>query len=102
MFFCGAGLACNRRRSRACAAVDLTFSTPKSVSVLSAIADDAVSAALLAAHKKAVEEAFAYVEREACFTHLSLRKPASELSLVRFRFAHRRGDAAVPRGRRGG
>jgi conjugative relaxase-like TrwC/TraI family protein len=50
------------------AAFDLTFSTPKSVSVLFAIADETVSAALLAAHDKAVEEAFAYIERETCFT----------------------------------
>jgi conjugative relaxase-like TrwC/TraI family protein len=50
------------------AAFDLTFSAPKSVSVLFAIANETVSAALLAAHEKAVEEAFAYVEREACFT----------------------------------
>ena len=50
------------------AAFDLTFSAPKSVSVLFAVADQAVSAALLAAHEKAVAEAVAYVEREACFT----------------------------------
>jgi conjugative relaxase-like TrwC/TraI family protein len=50
------------------AAFDLTFSAPKSVSVLFAIADDTVSAAFLAAHEKAVAEAVAYVEREACFT----------------------------------
>ena len=37
------------------AAFDLTFSAPKSVSVLFAIADEAMSAALLAAHEKAVE-----------------------------------------------
>jgi conjugative relaxase-like TrwC/TraI family protein len=50
------------------AAFDLTFSAPKSVSVLFAIADEMVSGALLAAHERAVAEAFAYVEREACFT----------------------------------
>lgn len=50
------------------AAFDLTFSAPKSVSVLFAIADERVSAALLAAHEKAVAEAVAYVEREACYT----------------------------------
>lgn len=50
------------------AAFDLTFSAPKSVSVLFAIAHETVSAALLAAHEEAVEAAFAYVEREACFT----------------------------------
>jgi conjugative relaxase-like TrwC/TraI family protein len=50
------------------AAFDLTFSAPKSVSVLFAIADDQTSNALLEAHRRAVAAAFAYVEREACFT----------------------------------
>lgn len=50
------------------AAFDLTFSAPKSVSVLFAIADEQTSAALLEAHRRAVAAAFAYVEREACFT----------------------------------
>ena len=50
------------------AAFNLTFSAPKSASVLFAIADSPVSAALPAAHMKAVEEAVGYVEREACFT----------------------------------
>ena len=50
------------------AAFDLTFSAPKSVSVLFAIGNEAMSATLLGAHERAVTEAFAYVEREACFT----------------------------------
>jgi conjugative relaxase-like TrwC/TraI family protein len=50
------------------AAFDLSFSAPKSVSVLFAIADEETSGALLEAHERAVEAAFAYVEREACFT----------------------------------
>ena len=50
------------------AAFDLTFSAPKSVSVLFAIADRDTSAALLEAHERAVRAAFVYVEREACFT----------------------------------
>jgi conjugative relaxase-like TrwC/TraI family protein len=50
------------------AAFDLTFSAPKSVSVLFAIADEVLSAALLEAHERAVAAAFGYVEREACFT----------------------------------
>lgn len=55
-------------RSSTVAALDLTFSAPKSVSVLFAIADDRVSAALLAAHEQAVDGALGYLEREACFT----------------------------------
>jgi conjugative relaxase-like TrwC/TraI family protein len=63
------GAALRPPRSRAkVAAFDLTFSAPKSVSVLFAVADQETSAALLEAHERAVEAAFAYVEREACFT----------------------------------
>ncbi|MGH2867447.1 MAG: MobF family relaxase, partial [Solirubrobacteraceae bacterium] len=50
------------------AALDLTFSAPKSVSVLFAIADDETSDALRDAHERGVDEALAYLEREACFT----------------------------------
>jgi conjugative relaxase-like TrwC/TraI family protein len=50
------------------AALDLTFSAPKSVSVLFAVADERVSAGLLDAHERAVDAALAYLEREACFT----------------------------------
>jgi conjugative relaxase-like TrwC/TraI family protein len=50
------------------AGLDLTFSAPKSVSVLFAIADDETSRALLAAHERAVAAALGYLEREACFT----------------------------------
>ena len=41
------------------AALDLTFSAPKSVSVLFAIADEQVAAALYGAHQRAVAEALA-------------------------------------------
>jgi conjugative relaxase-like TrwC/TraI family protein len=50
------------------AAFDLTFSAPTSVSVLFAIADEDVSGALLEAHERAVQAAFAYIASEACFT----------------------------------
>jgi conjugative relaxase-like TrwC/TraI family protein len=50
------------------AGLDLTFSAPKSVSVLFAIADDQTSRALLAAHQRAVDAALGYLEREACST----------------------------------
>jgi conjugative relaxase-like TrwC/TraI family protein len=63
----GEGLRPPRSHAKV-AAFDLTLSAPKSVSVLFAIADEDVSAALLEAHERAVEAAFAYVEREACFT----------------------------------
>jgi len=47
---------------------DLTFSAPKSVSVLFAIDDEDVAAALLASHERAVDAALGYLEREACWT----------------------------------
>jgi conjugative relaxase-like TrwC/TraI family protein len=50
------------------AAVDLTFSAPKSVSVLFAVAGSDVSEALAEAHERAVASALAYLEREACRT----------------------------------
>ena len=50
------------------AGFDLTFSAPKSVSVLFAIDDATVARALLASHERAVGGALAYLEREACWT----------------------------------
>ena len=48
------------------AAIDMTFSAPKSVSVLFAIGDGELSGALVAAHEEAVDAAVAYIEQEAC------------------------------------
>ena len=48
------------------AAFDLTFSAPKSVSVLFAIGESALAGALVEAHKSAVDAALGYLEREAC------------------------------------
>lgn len=48
------------------AAFDLTFSAPKSVSVLYAVGDDHTSRALRDAHDESVREALGYLEREAC------------------------------------
>jgi len=46
--------------------LDLTFSAPKSVSVLFAIGDGNTSRALVRAHEEAVGAALGYLEREAC------------------------------------
>jgi conjugative relaxase-like TrwC/TraI family protein len=48
------------------AAFDLTFSAPKSVSVLFAIGEPALAGALVGAHEEAVDAALGYLEREAC------------------------------------
>jgi conjugative relaxase-like TrwC/TraI family protein len=50
------------------AGFDLTFSAPKSVSVLFAVADEEIATALVAAHDQAVAAALSYLEREACVT----------------------------------
>ena len=46
----------------------VTFSPPKSVSVLWATADDAISAEVLAAHRIAVDESLRFLEEHAAFT----------------------------------
>ena len=51
---------------RKVAAFDLTFSAPKSVSVLFAIGEPALAGALVEAHESAVDAALGYLEREAC------------------------------------
>ena len=48
------------------AAFDLTFSAPKSVSVLFAVGESALARALVEAHESAVDAAVGYLEREAC------------------------------------
>ena len=48
------------------AAFDLTFSAPKSVSVLFAVGDPGLAGALVDAHEAAVGAALGYLEREAC------------------------------------
>jgi conjugative relaxase-like TrwC/TraI family protein len=48
------------------AAFDLTFSAPKSVSVLFVVGDVALAGALVEAHEAAVAAALGYLEREAC------------------------------------
>ena len=47
-------------------AYDVTFSAPKSASILFAVADDETSAALVSAHEKAVSAGLDYLERSAC------------------------------------
>ena len=48
------------------AAFDLTFSAPKSVSVLLAVGEPGLAGALVEAHESAVDAAVGYLEREAC------------------------------------
>ncbi len=65
----GSGVVLRPPHGRArVAAFDLTFSAPKSVSVLYAVGEETVARALSEAHDRAVDAAVGYVEREACFT----------------------------------
>jgi conjugative relaxase-like TrwC/TraI family protein len=81
------------------AALDLTFSAPKSVSVLHAVADERVAAELVACHEEAVEAALAYLEETAV---LVTRRTGDQLNLhegggfVTAAFRHRMSRALDP------
>lgn len=80
------------------AGLDLTFSAPKSVSVLFAIAEEETSTALLAAHERAIDAALSYLEREACFTRRG-RDGAERLrgeGLIAASYRHRMSRAGDP------
>ena len=65
-----------RRTRVAVAGFDLTFTAPKSASVLWALADPKTQAAVVAAHRAAVDEALAFVEDRALFTRVGQRSCA--------------------------
>ena len=65
-----------RRTRVAVAGFDLTFTAPKSASVLWALADPKIQAAVVAAHRAAVDEALALVEDRALFTRVGQRSCA--------------------------
>ena len=77
---------------------DLTFSAPKSVSVLFGVGDDELRGAIQDAHDQAVREALAYVEREAGVT----RRGAGGADVIAGRgligaaFRHRTSRAGDP------
>jgi conjugative relaxase-like TrwC/TraI family protein len=54
---------------------DVTFSPPKSVSVLHAAGEPRISAETMAAHRAAVRSAVAYLESEACWTRRGRAEP---------------------------
>ena len=77
---------------------DLTFSAPKSVSVLFGVGDDELRAVLRDAHDRAVVDALGYMEREAAVTR---RGPGGVQSiagngLVAAAFRHRTSRAGDP------
>ena len=80
------------------AAIDLTFSAPKSVSVLFALAGGGVADVLNDAHGRAVGAAVEYLEREACVTrrgHAGVERVAGE-GFVAAAYRHRLSRAGDP------
>ncbi len=63
----GAALAGGRGRRPSNVAFDLTFTAPKSVSVLMALGDEETRRAVIEAHEAGVRAGLDYLEREACF-----------------------------------
>jgi conjugative relaxase-like TrwC/TraI family protein len=83
---------------RSVAGFALTFSPPKTVSVLWALGDAAVSSAVLCAHEAAVEEALAFLEDHAAFTrrgHGGILQVDTD-GLVAASFVHRTSRASDP------
>jgi conjugative relaxase-like TrwC/TraI family protein len=80
------------------AAFDLTFSAPKSVSVLFAVGDRGLSRALVDAHEEAVDAAVDYLEREACRVRRGRRGVRREVGegFVSARYRHRMSRAEDP------
>ena len=91
--------ACKRVGGRSkVAAFDLTFSAPKSVSVLFAIGEPALAGALVEAHESAVDAALGYLEREACRVRRGrggVRREAGE-GFVAAAYRHRMSRAEDP------
>jgi conjugative relaxase-like TrwC/TraI family protein len=63
----GETLRGGRGRTPSNAGFDLTFTAPKSVSVLLAVGDERVQAAVLAAHERGAQAGLDYLERHECF-----------------------------------
>jgi conjugative relaxase-like TrwC/TraI family protein len=77
---------------------DATFSAPKSVSVLWAVADRETATRIRDAHERAVDAALGYLEREAAFTRLGHDGPtaARGKGFVAAAFGHRMSRAGDP------
>jgi conjugative relaxase-like TrwC/TraI family protein len=79
-------------------AFDLTFSAPKSVSVLYGVGDDRIARATRNAHDAAVRDAIGYLERHACWTRRgrSGREVVRGEGLTVAAFRHRTSRAGDP------
>ena len=91
------GLQLAKRGERSVAAHDLTFSAPKSVSVLYAVGGEELSRALVCAHERAVRAAVAFMETEACAVrrgHAGAEQAAGG-GFVAAAYRHRMSRAAI-------
>jgi conjugative relaxase-like TrwC/TraI family protein len=77
---------------------DLTFSAPKSVSILFGIGDERVRRAVKDAHRAAVGDAFAYLERQAAVTRRGRdgRDVVPGQGIIAAAFLHRTSRAGDP------
>jgi conjugative relaxase-like TrwC/TraI family protein len=77
---------------------DLTFSAPKSISLLHALGEPAVQSEVLAAHEEAVAAALGYLERHAAFLRRGAggRERVAAEGLVAAGFRHRLSRAQDP------
>lgn len=93
----GAELPAYLRRDRV-PGFDVTFSAPKSVSLVWALGDADTSKAVRAAHERSVEAALGYLEREAAFTRLGTDgvNPTRGTGFVAAAFPHRMSRAGDP------
>jgi conjugative relaxase-like TrwC/TraI family protein len=88
----------SRPRSQTVAGYDLTFSPVKSVSTLWAVAEPAVAAVIEQAHRAAVKDALAFIERHALFTRTGPQgiRQVNVTGLVAAAFTHRDSRAGDP------
>ncbi|MBP8180008.1 MAG: relaxase domain-containing protein [Acidimicrobiia bacterium] len=87
-----------RGSRRPCAAYDLTFSPPKSVSALWAIGDSEVASAVEAAHDAAITSVIDWIEREAAWTRTGRNGVNHERveGLIVSRWQHRTSRSGDP------
>ena len=88
----------SRPRTQTVAGYDLTFSPVKSVSALWAVADPTVAAVIERAHKNAVKDALAFIEKHALFTRTGAQgiRQVNVRGLVAVAFTHRDSRAGDP------
>jgi conjugative relaxase-like TrwC/TraI family protein len=88
----------SRPRAQTVAGYDLTFSPVKSVSSLWAVAEPAVAAVIEQAHRAAVKDALAFIEKHALFTRTGPQgiRQVNVRGLVAAAFTHRDSRAGDP------